>query len=277
MENIQNKENVEKKVKPEDNAAIEKKLGTTSTKVESKVDTTSLKQEVNQEMNQEQLAIKNELERDLASGMKVSETVGKRSTRLDSMDKWLTILPFIGDAMTWSAGLLFFMAQNKQLSEKYKLPMGDKFKAAMLQVGDRTFETLLKSPISMIQSIPIVWALTLPITEPVKAWIWWVSDSIFKANKWTAKLFEKQFEQMLKDANTWNKENPDKEQIDVQSMKSEMEENMKKLKTKLDTKNVKQEKKELKKKEKTEKENEKLSKKSEKVEKKEAKIEKVKQ
>lgn len=273
MENIQNKENVEKKVKPEDNAAIEKKLGTTSTKVESKVNATDLKQEI----TQEQLATKDELEKDLASGMKVSAAVGKRSTRLDSMDKWLTILPFVGDAMTWSAGLLFFMAQNKQLSEKYKISAGDKFKAAMLQVGDRTFETLLKSPVSLIQSIPIIWALTLPVTMPLKAWLWLISDHIFKANKWTAKLFEKQFEQMLKDANTWNKENPDKEQIDVQSMKSEMEENMKKLKTKLDTKNVKQEKKELKKKEKTEKENEKLSKKSEKVEKKEAKIEKVKQ
>lgn len=100
MENIHKKENLEKKIKPEDNEKIEKRLGTTSTKAESKVDATSLKQEVNQEMNQEQLAIKNELEKDLASGMKVSETVGKRSTRLDSMDKWLTILPFIGDAMT---------------------------------------------------------------------------------------------------------------------------------------------------------------------------------
>lgn len=61
------------------------------------------------------------------------------------------------------------MSQNKQLSEKYKISAGDKFKAAMLQVGDRTFETLLKSPVSLVQSIPVIGILTLPITMPLKA------------------------------------------------------------------------------------------------------------
>ncbi len=270
MEKVQTPETKEKKVKPEDKATIEKKLGVADTKVDTKVDTTQLKQE----LNQEQLATKDELEKDLASGMKVSAAVGKRSTRLDSMDKWLTILPFVGDAMTWSAGLLFFMAQNKQLSEKYKISAGDKFKAAMLQVGDRTFETLLKSPVSLIQSIPLIWALTLPVTMPLKAWLWLISDSIFKANKWTAKLFEKQFEQMLKDANTWNKENPDKEQIDVISMKNEMEENMKKLKTKLDIQDKKEKKALKKQKEKSDKKEESQAKK---IIKKESKIESSKQ
>lgn len=96
MENAKKTETPEKLETPKSQVKIEKKLGETDIKVDSKVDSTQLKQEI----DQEQLATKEELEKDLASGMKVSEAVGKRSTRLDSMDKWLTVLPFVGDGLT---------------------------------------------------------------------------------------------------------------------------------------------------------------------------------
>lgn len=222
---------------PETKIEVDKWLGTQKTKVDAEIDTKKLKNDVRETLlTEEQEKTKEELEKDLASGMKVSEAIGKRSTRLDTMDSWLTILPFIGDTVTSSAGLLFFIVQNQKLSVKYRLPLGDKIKALLLQVGDRTFETLLKAPVDVIQSIPFIGWLTWPITQPIKATIWWFADSVFKANKWTAKLFTDSFKKMLDDAEQWNKNNPDKEQIDVVSLKMEMQDNMRKIDISLKTK-----------------------------------------
>lgn len=132
---------------------VKKTVDTSLTKQESKTDTGLLKQDV---LTQKQLAEKEELEKDLSSGMKVSEAVGKRSTRFDTMDKWLSILPFVGDTATSGASMIFFIAQNQRLSKKYRLPREDKFKAMMLQVGDWTVETLVKAPLTTLQAIPVV-------------------------------------------------------------------------------------------------------------------------
>ena len=123
----------------------------------TKLDAKKLKNTVKEKsLTQEQQSTKEELEKDLASGMKVSEAIGKWSTRLDTMDSWLTLLPFVGDAYTSTAGLLFFIAQNQRLSEKYRLPWTDKFAAMVLQIGDRTVETLIKTPLNSILSIPVI-------------------------------------------------------------------------------------------------------------------------
>ena len=204
----------------------------------TKLDAKKLKNTVKEKsLTQEQQSTKEELEKDLASGMKVSEAIGKWSTRLDTMDSWLTLLPFVGDAYTSTAGLLFFIAQNQRLSEKYRLPWTDKFAAMVLQIGDRTVETLIKTPLNSILSIPVIWWIARPILAPINATVGFVADSIFKANKWTAKLFKKSFEQMLADAETWNKEHPSQEQIDVVGMKAEMDENMKEITNALSYKN----------------------------------------
>jgi len=206
--------------------AVKKKVNASLATQQSKTETTLLKHDV---LSQEQLVEKEELEKDLASGMKVSEAIGKWSTRLDTMDKWLTILPFVWDAASSSASLMFFIVQNQKLAKKYRLPRTDKFKAMMLQVWDWTVETLVKAPLNSLQAIPVLWWLTWPITQPLKVVTWYFADSIFKANKWTGKLFAKTFEKMLADAKQWNSENPDKEQIDVAALQSEMQENMKKI------------------------------------------------
>jgi hypothetical protein len=59
---------------------------------------------------------------------------------------------------------------------------------------------------------------------------------VFKANKWTAKLFTDSFKKMLDDAEQWNKDNPDKEQIDIVFLKMEMQDNMRKIDVSLKTK-----------------------------------------
>jgi len=225
---------VEKKQSPETIIEVDKWLSTEKTKVDTEIDAKKLEVTVDEKtLTEEQLADKKELEKDLSSGIKVSEAVGKWSTRLDTMDKWLSILPFVDDAFTSSAWLLFFIAQNQRLSKKYRLPLADKLKAMLLQVWDWTLETLVKAPLNTLQAIPVLWWLTWPITQPIKMAVWYVIDWVFKANKWTAKLFKNSFEQMLADAETWNKENPNKEQIDVVGMKDEIEENMKKITTTL--------------------------------------------
>lgn len=214
-------------------SAEKKQVDATLTKQETKTNANLLKQDV---LSQEQLLVKEELEKDLASGMKVSEAIGKWSTRLDTMDKWLTILPFVWDAAASSASLMFFIVQNQKLAKKYRLPWQDKFKAMMLQVWDWTVETLVKSPLNSLQAIPVIWWITWPITQPIKVVAGYFADSIFKANKWTAKLFAKTFEKMLADAKKWNSENPDKEQIDVAALQAEMQDNLKKIKVTLSPK-----------------------------------------
>lgn len=221
--------------------AVERKVNTKLTTADTKVDTAALgsdvtkdkKQDTEAKLNAEQLQIKDELEGDIAKGMKVSEAVGKYSKKLDTVDAWCNILPFVGDATSTSASMLFFIVQNQKLSEKYRLPLADKFKAALLQAGDWTLKTIIKAPLNAFMSIPILGWLSYPILAPVNATLWFISDKIFTDNKWTAKLFAKSFEKMLADAEARNKANPDKEQIDVASMKDEMEGNMKKITEKL--------------------------------------------
>jgi hypothetical protein len=237
MTTTEQKENVEttkNSQSPETEIEVDKWLGTEKTKIDTQIDAKKLKTTVkkNEEettLTEEQETTKAELEKDLAGGMKVSDAIGKRSTRLDTMDSRLTILPFVGDTMTSSASLLFFITQNQRLSKKYRLPRTDKFKAMLLQVGDWTFETLIKAPLNSIMMIPVLWWIAGIVLYPVNTVLGFVADSIFKANKWTAKLFTKSFENMLADAKQRNKDNPDKEQIDIVGMKSEMDDNLKKI------------------------------------------------
>lgn len=206
-------------------------------KVGAKLDTTELKTEVKNDNQQEkentltedQNKTKEELEADIAKGMKVSEAVGKRSTRLDSMDAWCNLLPFVGDASSTSASMLFFIVQNQKLAKKYRLPLGDKFTAALLQAGDRTLKTIIKAPLNAVMSIPVIGWLSYPVLAPINATVGFISDKIFKDNKLTAKLFNKSFENMIADAKKWNEENPDKKPIDVASMEADIAVNMAKI------------------------------------------------
>lgn len=206
------------------------------TKVGTKLDTTELKTEVKDKsadkettLSEEQQKTKEELEADIAKGMKVSEAVGKRSTRLDNVDAWCNILPFVGDGSFTSASMLFFMVQNQKLAKKYRLPLSDKLKAALLQAGDLTLKTILKAPLNVVMSIPVIGRLSYPLLAPINATVGFISDKIFKDNKLTAKLFKKSFENMLADAKKWNAENPDKEQIDIVTMQQEIATNMAKI------------------------------------------------
>lgn len=228
---IEKNEKKEMKQTPEKRVEVEKWLNKEDVVVDTEIDEKKLKKDIDtkNELTEQQLKDKEELEKDLASGMKVSEAVGKRSTRLDTMDSRLTVLPFVGDTMTSSAGLLFFIVQNQKLAKKYRLPRTDKIKAFLLQAGDRTLETLVKAPLDTIMSIPFIWWLATPILAPIKVVTGLIVDHIFKANKRTAKSFKKSFEKMLADAEIRNKENPDKEQIDVEAMKAEMDENLSKI------------------------------------------------
>lgn len=210
--------------------AVEAKLG-------AKLDTTELKTEVKTDNQQEkgntltedQKQTKEELEADIAKGMKVSEAVGKRSTRLDNVDAWCNILPFVGDGTSTSASMLFFIVQNQKLAKKYRLPLADKFKAALLQAGDLTLKTIIKAPLNAVMSIPVIGWLSYPVLAPINATVGFISDKIFKDNKLTAKLFKKSFENMIADAKKWNAENPDKEQIDIASMEADIAANMAKI------------------------------------------------
>ena len=65
--------------------------------------------------------------------------------------------------------MLFFIVQNQRLSEKYRLPIADKFKAALLQAGDWTLKSILKFPANAIMSIPIIGRLSTPLLAPINA------------------------------------------------------------------------------------------------------------
>jgi len=65
--------------------------------------------------------------------------------------------------------MLFFIVQNQRLAEKYRLPLADKFKAALLQAGDWTLKTILKFPANAIMSIPIIGWLATPVLGPINA------------------------------------------------------------------------------------------------------------
>lgn len=123
------------------------------------------------------------------------------------------------------------MTQNAKMAKKYKLPVADKIKVALLQGGDMALTTLVKTPLNAIMSIPVLGWLAAPILRPVNALVGFTVDKVFKANKYSAKCFKKSFDQMLADANKWNKDNPDKPQIDVSGMEQEIKDNMKKFTT----------------------------------------------
>lgn len=66
--------------------------------VETKLDTTKLQTEVKKEtpeLTAEQLALKDEFEKDIASGIKVSAAMDKYATKMDKRDPWIGLIPFL--------------------------------------------------------------------------------------------------------------------------------------------------------------------------------------